>query len=175
LQSVLFSVSFFLSEKEVAALENTIYSCFWSPSSTTKQAKESIMSHCKYLTYMVILNTSLGVLAGIVIIPIGKAVDLQFAMFFFRTYLPNLHYLLDIVYSLSFIVTGHTIVNWANMVAYYCCHARCQLTLGIEVVKYLCVKYEDQDDDSLFYSREYQQIIKERLRFIIVRHIEVLG
>jgi hypothetical protein len=171
---VFFNVSFFLSEKEYGALENTIRSSFWSPSSTTKQAKETIMRHCKYVTYMVILNTSLGILAGIVLIPIGDAVDYQFAMFFFRTYLPKFHYLLDIIYFLSFIVTGHIIVNWANMIAYYCCHSKCQLILGIDLVKYLCVKYEDQDDDSLFYSAEYQQIIKERLRFIIVRHIELL-
>jgi hypothetical protein len=48
------------------------------------------------------------------------------------------------------------------------------MTLGIEVAKYLCAKYEDQDDDSLFYSKEYQQVIKERIRFIIFRHIELL-
>jgi hypothetical protein len=171
---VFFNISFFLSEKEIGDLENTIYSCFWSPSSTTKQAKESIRKNCKYVTYMVILNTSLGILAGIVIFPIGKMADHQFAMVFFRRYLPSFRYLLDIIYFLSFIVTGHTIVNWANMIAYYCCHSKCQMTLGIEVAKYLCAKYEDQDDDSLFYSKEYQQVIKERIRFIIFRHIELL-
>jgi hypothetical protein len=174
LQSVFFSVSFFLTEKEYGALENTMRSCCWSPSSTTKQTKESIMRNSKYVTYMVILNTSLGILAGIVLIPIGNAVDHQFPMFFFRTYLPNFHYLLDIIYFLSFILSGHTTVNWANMIAYYCFQSKCQLTLGIDLVKYLCVKYEDQDDDSLFYSAEYQEIIKQRLRFIIVRHIELL-
>jgi hypothetical protein len=121
------------------------------------------MRNSKYVTCVVILNTSLGVVTGIVLFPIGKAVDHQFAMFFFRTYLPNLHYLLDIIYFLSFIVIGHTMVNWANMIAYYCCHSKCQMTLGIEVVKHLCGKYEDQDDNSLFYSTEYQQIIKERI------------
>jgi hypothetical protein len=132
------------------------------------------MRNSKYVTNMVIFNIFLGILAGILLIPIGNAVDHQFAMFFFRTYLPNFHYLLDIIYCLSLIVTGHTIVNWANVIAYYCCHSKCQLTLGIEVVKYLCVNYEDQDDDSLIFSTEYQQIIKERLRFIIVRHVELL-
>jgi hypothetical protein len=174
LQSVFFNVSFFISEKEIGVLDNTIRSCFWSPSSTTNQVKESIMRYSKYVTYLIILITFLGILAGIVIIPIGRAVDHQFAMFFFRTYLPNFHYLLDIIYCLSFIVTGHTIVNWANMIAYYCYLSKCQLTLYAEAIKYLCVKYEDQDDDSLFYSKEYQQIIKDRIRFIIIRHIELL-
>jgi hypothetical protein len=60
------------------------------------------------------------------------------------------------------------------MIAYYCYLSKCQLTLCAEAIKYLCVKYEDQDDGSLFYSKEYQQIIKDRIRFIIIRHIELL-
>ncbi|CAH1382830.1 unnamed protein product [Tenebrio molitor] len=155
LQSVFFNVSFFISEKEIGVLDNTIRSCFWSPSSTTNQVKESIMRYSKYVTYMIILNTFLGILAGIVLFPIGRAVDHQFAMFFFRTYLPNFHYLLDIIYCLSFIVTGHT--YHSELGKYDCLLLLPQLTLCAEAIKYLCVKYEDQDDGSLFYSKEYQQ------------------
>jgi hypothetical protein len=127
------------------------------------------------VTVLVLLNTFLGIFAGIVLIPVGKSVDHQFGMFLFRTYLPKLHYLLDVIYSLSFAIIGHTMVNWANVVAYYSCLAKSQVKLGTERAKYLSAEYEDQDEDSLYYSEEYQQVMKERIRFTIIRHIELLG
>jgi hypothetical protein len=174
-QAVMFNASYFISEKNFNDLENTIYSHFWSPSTATQRAREDIKRDTRYVTILVLLNTFLGIFAGIVLIPVGKSVDHQFGMFLFRTYLPKLHYLLDVIYSLSFAIIGHTMVNWANVVAYYSCLAKSQVKLGTERAKYLSAEYEDQDEDSLYYSEEYQQVMKERIRFTIIRHIELLG
>jgi hypothetical protein len=173
-QSVFFNASFFVTEKTFTTFENTIYSYFWSPSSTTKEVQECITRDCKYITFAVILNTFLGIFAGIVLVPVGEALNHQFAIFFFRKYLPQVHYLLDVVFLLSFVVAGHVVVNWANVIAYYSYLATGQVYLSIEVVKHWSAGYEDQDDDSLFYSMEYQRVVKERIRSSIIRHIELL-
>jgi hypothetical protein len=122
----------------------------------------------------VILNTFLGIFAGIVLVPVGEALNHQFAIFFFRKYLPQVHYLLDVIFLLSFVVAGHVVVNWANVIAYYSYLATGQVYLSIEMVKHWSAGYEDQDDVSLFYSMEYQRVVKERIRSSIIRHIELL-
>jgi hypothetical protein len=142
-------------------------------SSCTHLSRQAILVKV-YVAFMVILNTFLGIFAGIVLVPVGEALNHQFAIFFFRKYLPQVYYLLDVIFLLSFVVAGHVVVNWANVIAYYSYLATGQVYLSIEMVKHWSAGYEDQDDDSLFYSMEYQRVVKERIRSSIIRHIELL-
>jgi hypothetical protein len=107
------------------------------------------------------------------VVPVGEALNHQFAIFFFGTHLPQVHYLFDVIFLLSFVVTGHVVVTWANVVAYYSYFGTGQVHLAKEVVKHWSAEYEDQED-SLFYSVEYQRVLKERIRTSIIRHIELL-
>jgi hypothetical protein len=114
-QAVMFNASYFISEETFNDLENTIYSHFWSPSTATQRAREDIKEGHQIRDGPGPAQHFPGYFCGIVLIPVGKSVDHQFAMFLFRTYLPKLHYLLDVIYSLSFAIIGHTMVNWANV------------------------------------------------------------
>lgn len=157
------------AEDDGIQFDTQLMSEFWSLDSTTFETNTQIKQQSKILNVVITLNSLFGILTGLILIPTGKEQEFHFYLYFSREYL-FCHYFFDIIYFLGFPIVSYTIVSVANILAYYTCHTIFQINLALDVIKYMSEEYKDIKDDILLQNVEYQEIIKKRLIFIIVRH-----
>jgi hypothetical protein len=92
---------------------------------------------------------------------------------FFRQYFKNYTTVLEIFFFATFPVVCYTFVYLSHVTLYAISHTKFQMYMLLDCINYLTAEYEDEDDVSLLKSDEYQKVIKERLRFFVIRHIEL--
>jgi hypothetical protein len=73
----------------------------------------------------------------------------------------------------TFPIVGYSFVFLSHVTLYAISHTKFQVYLLLDCINYLTAEYEDENDVKLLESEEYQKIVKERLRSLVIRHNEL--
>jgi hypothetical protein len=160
-------------ESSLKFLENESRSCIWSIDSTTKETQEKINKEIKVVTVFVMTHLLLFFVSSIILVPSGKEKDYHFTIYFFREYFKNYSSFLEIFFFATFPIVGYSFVFLSHVTLYAISHTKFQVYLLLDCINYLTAEYEDENDVKLLESEEYQKIVKERLRSLVIRHNEL--
>ena len=174
LQALVINICLFCADKYFKSVDTLASSLLWSIDTTTTRTKQKTLKEFKYVTFVVIVNSVLGVVAGFLLIPIGKEQEYDFAIFFFRNYMPSSRYVLELMHFLRFPVISYMMVTSASILAYYTCHVKSQLYLLADVISYITNDFVGFLDYDLIRNRQYQEIVRRREKFLIERHVDLL-
>ena len=147
----------------------------WEIDSAGKKVERKIRQGVKYMTIYIVI-TFLTTVCGTVLFAINLSHDLEwfFALRFFKDYFPGQYTILTVLYKTTFICIGYSMTVHAFQIIYYTQHLRYQIMLLNEHILNISNCCLDVNEDELFYDKEYQTTIEDRLKFCIKRWNEYL-
>jgi hypothetical protein len=157
-------------ESSLKSLYKECQPFIWSIDSTTKETEKKIKNESKIVT---VVHFLLSFISSIILLPSENEKDYHFTIYLFRQYFKNYTSVLEIFFFETFPVVCYTFVYLSHVTLYAISHTKFQMYMLLDCINYLTAEYEDEDDVSLLKSDEYQKVIKERLRFFVIRHIEL--
>ncbi|XP_063923064.1 uncharacterized protein LOC135137369 [Zophobas morio] len=113
------------------------------------KSKDRILRESKLANKFVKVHLVLVLITGAVLIPVGKERNLQFAVLLFENYYP------------LYVVEG--------IIMYFVLHTKFQIYILLDYIQEIVDDYEDKDDTELLELKEYQAVVKERLKEMVVK------
>ncbi|KAJ3616256.1 hypothetical protein MTP99_004853 [Tenebrio molitor] len=167
---IIFNGTLLWKESSLKSLYKECQPFIWSIDSTTKETEKKIKNESKIVT---VVHLLLSFVSSIILLPSENEKDYHFTIYLFRQYFKNYTFVLEKFFFATFPVVCYTFVYISHVTPYAISHTKFQMYMLLDCINYLTAEYEDEDDVSLLKSDEYQKVIKERLRFFVIRHIEL--
>jgi hypothetical protein len=145
----------------------------WAIDSTRKETERRIIKEATLATIIVKAHLILMVITSLLLFPVGKEREFEFALYSFRESFSSIRYLLEAIFYGFFPLLGFVITFLVYSVLYLVYNEKFQMYLLLDCINYLSADYENVDDTKLLESTEYQKVIKKRLHFLVVRHNEL--
>ena len=159
--------------KKVARLKDDLY--LWELDSAGERVEKKIRREVKYMTIYIVITFVIA-LCGSLLFAVNLSHNLEwfFVLRFFKVYFPDQYIVLAILYKVTFIFTGYSMVVQVFQIIYYTQHLRYQIMLLNEHILNISDYYHNSNEERLFYDKEYQTTIQNRLKFCIKRWDEYL-
>ena len=149
---------------------------FWSIDSAGEEVHYRIKFESKIIKIFVVANAIVTMIGtALFTIPLSLDDDVFYALYFFKTYIPEHKYMLTFIYKLTYPFLGYVMIVHPYQFLYAIAHARFQIIMFIHYVANIAESEEDIEENEIFYDKNYQQVIQERLKFCVKRHLDFLA
>ena len=132
----------------------------------THKRTKLIQKEVKYVTTFVKVHLVLAVITGCIIIPVGKERKLQFIL----TFLKDHHLsILEMLYYPMFPIYALLSVRLPHGLLYFVSHTKFSVYVCLDFIQEICSDYDNKDDNELLESKEYQDVVRERLISVVTK------